>query len=110
MPWSQKQLVKIRYTLSQNWIYHIWAHANRLHIRYLRVSIATCESKSRAIRRFCELCFLHLQQGIESMQDNRSAQRLPYVMTVLWKSIEPSQLQFWSLFEHPLTLVNPTIR
>ena len=33
------------------------AHANRSHVRYLRIFVATCESKSRAIRQFCESRF-----------------------------------------------------
>ena len=31
------------------------------------------------------------------------------VVTALWQSIEPSELQFWTLFVPPMTLVDPTV-
>ena len=60
-------IIKIPNTIMQVFLGHhavAWAHANRSHIRYLRISVATCESKSRAIRHFRESRFADLLQGI----------------------------------------------
>ena len=59
-----------------------WAHANRSHVRYLRISKATCESNNRAIRLFCESKFAHLHQGFHCLQDNQRAKQLPFVSDI----------------------------